>query len=256
VGEDFPDSKSALEAIVKSPHRVPEHAARDKYRHPVETLTFFGIEPNMTVLEAGAGTGWYSDILGPLVAKKGKLIIATLDPDAPLESFAPIIGLRVKLFMARAPEIFGNAKMTIIDPPKKLKLGEPGSVDMVLVFREMHNWVRWEYFPEYVKAIHEVLKPGGVLGVVQHRAKPDAKVEDSANNGYVPEEWLIKQLEAAGFKLEARSEVNANPKDTKDYEEGVWTLPPGYRLGETDRAKYEAIGESDRMTLKFVKPAK
>jgi len=246
-------TKDALTAILQSPHRTPGDADRDKFRHPVETLTFFGIEPTMTVVEVGAGGGWYTEILAPLLAKKGKLILAGFDPKGPEDAMRTAYGVRLQLFLEKSPELFGKIETAIVNPPDKVVLGPEGSADMAIAVREMHNWYRSGEMPAYLKAIHAVLKPGGVFGVVQHRAQPDADPSKSAEKGYLPEAWLVSQIEAVGFKLEGKSEVNANPKDTKDYEEGVWTLPPNYRLGDKDHAKYEAIGESDRMTLKFKK---
>jgi predicted methyltransferase len=247
------NTKAALKAILASPHRTPGHAERDAHRHPLETLTFLGIEPGMTVLEAGAGRGWYSEILAPLLAQKGQFIIVSRDPEGPIDVSGTLYALRVKDFLSKSPELFGKVKTVIVDPPAKVTLGEPGSADMVLAFREMHGWQGRGELEAWLKAIHEVLKPGGTFGVVQHRAKPEATLEELEGKGYLPEQWVIEQVEAAGFKLAAKSEINANPKDTKDYEDGVWTLPPALRLGDKDREKYQAIGESDRMTLKFVK---
>jgi predicted methyltransferase len=246
-------AKQALQAIVASPHRTPGHAERDAHRHPVETLTFLGIQPGMTVVETGAGRGWYTEILAPLLARQGQLVVLSRDPEGPMDVGGTLYALRLQDFLAKSPELYGKVKKQIIDPPATLSMGEPGSADMVLAFREMHNWQRSGHIDAWLKATHEVLKPGGVFGVVQHRAKADANAEDSVDKGYLPEKWVIEKVEAAGFELADRSEINANPKDTKDYEEGVWTLPPALRLGDQDREKYQAIGESDRMTLKFVK---
>ncbi|HLU65960.1 MAG TPA: hypothetical protein VKZ63_06775, partial [Kofleriaceae bacterium] len=252
----FPSAKAALTAILASEHRVPGNSDRDQYRHPVETLTFFGIKPNMTVVEVGSGAGWYTEVLAPLLARDGKLIAVSYDPDGPTDRMVTVYGKRLQLFLQKSPELYGNVQQVAIDPPDKLELGEPGSADMAVAIREMHGWQRRGHMDAYLAAIHAVLKDGGVFGVVQHRAKPDAVAEESAEKGYLPEQWLIDKVESAGFKLAEKSEVNANPKDTKDYEKGVWTLPPNFREGDVDREKYAAIGESDRMTLKFVKVAR
>jgi predicted methyltransferase len=248
--------KRALQAILASPHRVPGNADRDVYRHPVETLMFFGIKPNMTVVEVGAGQGWYSEVLAPFLAKKGKLLIADNDPDGPEDWVGAVYGLRVKAFLAKSPEIFGAVEFVPLHPPDKTSFGPPGSADMVLVTRELHAWYNNKLWDANLAATHEVLKPGGILAIVQHRSKPGMEPAESAKLGYMPEEWVIKAVEQVGFKLQGKSEINANPKDTKDYDKGVWTLPPSYRLGDVDKAKYTAIGESDRMTLKFVKKGK
>ncbi|MCG8423588.1 MAG: methyltransferase [Proteobacteria bacterium] len=254
VKTSYKNTKSALKAILASPHRRPGLPDRDKYRHPTETLTFLGITPGSTVLEVGAGSGWYTEILAPLLAKKGKLLVTGYATEGPEDSFRPVYGVRLRTFLGNSPDLFGKVEVVEVAPPETLALGAANSVDVALAFREMHNWHRRGYLPQYVAEIFKVVKPGGVLGVVQHRAKPGADPKKSAEQGYLPEDWLIKQIEAAGFKLAEKSEINANPKDTKDYPEGVWTLPPALNLKDKDRAKYEAIGESDRMTLKFVKP--
>jgi predicted methyltransferase len=255
VGPRPANFKPAMTAILKSKHRKPGNAARDKHRHPLETLGFFGIAPSMTVLEVGAGEGWYTELIAPLLAKHGKLLVAGPDPETPPGTMRAVAAKRNALMFAKSPEIFGGVQIAPISPPDLLTLGQDGSVDMVLVMREMHNWHRRKLLPGYLAAIHAVLKDKGVLGVEQHRAKPDANADESAEKGYLPEKWLIATIEAAGFKLAARSDLNSNKKDTKDYPEGVWTLPPNFAKGEADKAKYQAIGESDRMTLRFIKVA-
>jgi predicted methyltransferase len=247
------DAKAALQAILASPHRRPENAARDPHRHPLETLTFFGIKPDMTVLEVGAGGGWYTEILAPFLAKKGRYIVTSGNPNGPDDQMSTLSGTRMKLFLESSPELYGKTEVTYVNPDQ-LELAPAGTVDLAIAIREMHGWQRRGVMDKYLAAVFAALKPGGTFGVVQHRAKPDVDPVKSADTGYLPEAWLIETVEKAGFKLVEKSEINANPKDTKDYEGGVWTLPPNYDLGDKDRAKYEAIGESDRMTLKFVKP--
>ena len=256
VGARPADFRPAMAAILRSKHRKPGNAARDKYRHPLETLGFFGIAPSSTVLEIGVGEGWYTELLAPLLAKHGKLMVAGPDPESPAGTMRAVGAKRNALLFAKAPEIFGGVQVAPIAPPDSLSLGPDGAVDVVLVMREMHNWHRNKLLPSYLASIHAVLKDKGVLGIEQHRAKPDANADDSAEKGYLPEKWLIATVEAAGFKLAAKSEINSNKKDTKDYPDGVWTLPPAFAKGDTDKAKYQAIGESDRMTLKFVKVPK
>ena len=255
VGARPADYKPAMIAILKSPIRTPGASARDPYRHPLETLGFFGISPSMTVLEMGMGEGWYTELLAPLLAKHGKLLVAGVDPETPPGTMRAVTAKRVALFFAKAPEIFGTVQIAPIQPPDSLTLGPDGSVDMVLAMREMHNWHRRKAIPKYLAAIHAVLKDKGVLGIEQHRAKADGNADDTAEKGYLPEKWLIATVEAAGFKFAGKSEVNTNKKDTKDYPDGVWTLPPTFAKGDTDKAKFQAIGESDRMTLKFIKVA-
>jgi predicted methyltransferase len=164
-----------------------------------------------------------------------------------------VYGSRQKAWLGKSDDLFGKVTPFQITEPEKLALGAPGSADLVLAIREMHNWQRRGQLEGYLGAIATVLAPGGTFGVVQHRAPADAKAEESAEKGYLPEAWVIAKVEAAGLKLAEKSEINANAKDTKDYEKGVWTLPPNFREGDTDKPKYEAIGESDRMTLRFTK---
>jgi predicted methyltransferase len=206
----------------------------------------------MTVLEFGPGEGWYTTLLAPVLAKKGKLLVTNTDPKGPADERSTFYGQRFQGFLETSPELYGKVETVLIDG-KAPKLPQHGTVDLVILFRELHGMVQNDRTSGWLEALREALKPGGVLVVEQHRAKPDAVPEESAKKGYLPEKWVIATIEAAGFKLAGRSELNANPKDTKDYAEGVWTLPPSYRLGDTDRAKYAAIGESDRMTLKFTK---
>jgi predicted methyltransferase len=251
----FPTGKAAVQAAMAGKHRTAGHADRDKQRHPVETLDFVGFKPTMTVLEYGPGEGWYTELLAPALAKKGKLLVTNTDPNGPADERSTFYGQRFKLFLDKSPELYSKIETIQIDS-KSPKLGLEGVVDMVLLFREMHGMVNDGLLESWLSEMHKSLKPNGVLGIEQHRAKADAAAEESSKKGYLPEKWVIERVEAAGFKLAGKSEVNANPKDTKDYPEGVWTLPPTYRLGDKDREKYTAIGESDRMTLKFVKVAK
>ena len=244
----------ALDAVLKSKVRKPDHPERDAQRHPKETLEFFGLKPTMTVLEYGPGEGWYTEVVAPVLASKGKLLITMTDPNGPADARGTFYGERTKRTLDLLPELYGKVERLVIDP-KKLALGLDGKLDMVLAFRTMHGMVRDNLLTSFLAEVHKALKTGGVLAVEQHRAKPDAKPEESAKQGYLPEDYLIKEIEAAGFKLAGKSEVNANPKDTKDYPEGVWALPPTFRNKDKDREKYAAIGESDRMTLKFTKVA-
>ncbi|KYF73152.1 hypothetical protein BE15_21110 [Sorangium cellulosum] len=255
VAANHPNTGAALRAALKGKHRAPGNAERDAARHPVETLEFFGLKQTSTVLELGAGEGWYTELLAPVLAKKGKLIVTAYDPNGPADSRNTLYGKRVRRLLDKSPDLFGKVEVAVIDRDAP-KLGIEGKVDVVIAIREAHGWHRSGKFDTYVAEAFKALKPGGVFGIVQHRAKPDANPDESAKQGYLPEAWVIQKVESAGFKLGGKSEVNANPKDTKDYPEGVWTLPPNFRLGDKDRARYAAIGESDRMTLKFVKPAR
>jgi predicted methyltransferase len=241
----------AIDSVLASNHRSPENKGRDAFRHPKETLAFFGLKPDMTVVEIAPGGGWYTEILAPLLKDQGKLVLAHADPNAGTYGRRTLGAFLTKL--AGQPDVYGKAEVATFVPGKTLTVA-PGSADMVLTFRNVHNWMGGGQADAAFKQFFAALKPGGVLGVVEHRW-PESGVDDpKGSKGYVKESAVIRMAEAAGFKLAARSEINANPKDTKDYAKGVWTLPPGFAEGDKDRARYAAIGESDRMTLKFVKP--
>jgi predicted methyltransferase len=250
--KSYPSGRAALQAAIAGKHRKPGNADRDKYRHPLETLEFFGFKPTLTVLDVGPGEGWYEELLAPALAAKGKLLTTNTDPNGPPDQRSTFYGQRYKSFLDKAPEIYGKVQTILVDP-KGPSLGLDGTVDLVIVMREVHGMVNGGTLSAWLTSVNKALKTGGVLGIEEHRAKPDADPVESSKKGYVPEKWLIEQVEAAGFKLAGKSEVNANPKDTKDYPEGVWALPPSYSLEAKDHDKYAAIGESDRMTLKFVK---
>ena len=244
----------ALVAAASGPTRKPEERARDAYRHPVETLETFGIRPDMKVVELSPGGGWYTAILAPLLEDNGELAITSADPNGPPDDEGTKLSraLQVRL---QSSEAFAKVKTRTVRAGEPLILGEDGSVDMVVTFRSVHNWVAGDRLGIVLAAVHRVLKTGGVLGVEAHRANAGAPTDKEAadKTGYLPEAFVIAQMEAAGFTLTGKSEVNANPRDTKNHPKGVWTLPPTFELGDTDRARYAAIGESDRMTLKFVK---
>ena len=237
-----------LAAAVAGAHRSEGNRARDTWRHPRETLEFFGIEPTMSVLEVRPGGGWYTEILAPYLREQGHLTAAIPGAEGRRAQYRQAFLDR----QSSRPDVFGRAHAVTFDPPAPIELGEDQSQDMVLTFRNTHNWIGDEGERQAFEAFFRVLRPGGVLGVVQHRAAEGA--DPQAGTGYVPEAYVVEVAQAAGFVLEARSELNANPNDTRDHPEGVWTLPPVYRLGDTDRATYEAIGESDRMTLRFRRP--
>jgi predicted methyltransferase len=244
----------ALDNILADPHRSEVDRARDRYRHPKETLLFFGIRPEMTVLEVWPEPGWYTGIIAPLLRDRGKYYAAVIEPEPGSQHItARLEAYRNKL--ASDPTLYGHATIVTF-PTTGGDVVPPGTVDMVVTFRNLHNWMAEGTASEVFATIFKALKPGGVLGVVEHRGNPALPQDPQAKSGYVTEDYAIKLIEAQGFRLVGTSEVNANPKDTKDYEQGVWTLPPTYRLGDKDREKYAAIGESDRFTLKFEKPAK
>jgi predicted methyltransferase len=245
-----------IDAILAAEHRSAENRARDPYRHPKETLAFFGLAPEQTVIEITPGGGaWYTEILAPFLRDRGKLIAATWDSsaaDAPGYYKRNNETLAAKL--AASPALFDQVELRSFDT-KAPSFGAPASADLVLTFRNVHNWTMDGNDGDYFKGFFDVLKPGGVLGVVEHRANPGTTVEQTKESGYLTEDYVIGLATAAGFVLEEKSEVNANPKDTKDHPEGVWTLPPSFALKDKDREKYAAIGESDRMTLRFRKPS-
>jgi len=248
-------TEEALRAAVASPARKQADRARDSQRHPVETLLFFGLEPGMHVLELWPGRGWYTEILGPVLKERGRLRVTNGDPNGANEQYARM-AREYEEWLAANEARLGKMSVVRVAPPEQLSLGALGSYDLILTFRNNHSWLNGGYHDAIYREAFRALKPGGVLGVVQHRAPAGADVAASAKQGYVPEAAVIAAAEAAGFTLGARSEVNANPHDTKDYPKGVWTLPPNFAEGDKDRERYAAIGESDRMTLRFVKPKK
>ncbi|MBD2175147.1 class I SAM-dependent methyltransferase [Nostoc sp. PCC 7120 = FACHB-418] len=251
------DGTTTLQSILSSSHRSEENRQRDKYRHPTQTLSFFGLRPDMTVVELWPGSGWYTEILAPYLAAKGQLIVTNF---APNDSKIPTVVFQQKLATAfqqkleANKEVFGKIRVALINPPQELTLAPDNSVDMVVTFRNIHNWVNAGYAEQVYAAAYKALKPGGILGVEEHRAKPGISLQESIKTGYMSEDGVIAAVEKVGFKLVGKSEINANPQDTKDYPGGVWALPPTLRQGQKDRQRLVAIGESDRMTLKFIKP--
>ncbi|PRC93831.1 class I SAM-dependent methyltransferase [Solimicrobium silvestre] len=244
----------ALQTAIDGAHRSDVNKSRDAARHPKEVLQFFGITPTMTVVELMPGAGWYTEILAPYLKPQGQLIEALQDPVSESEygrnSYA-----KFQKKLNDNPAVFDKVKTAIFEPPVKLNFAPNNSVDMVLTFRNIHNWAISgdENMKQLFKHVYSSLKTGGVFGVVDHRL-PAGKVQDAnASTGYVSEAYVIKLAESVGFKLVAKSEINANPKDTADHKGGVWALPPTYANKDADRQSYADIGESDRMTLKFVK---
>ena len=235
-------------------HRSDNNKARDQYRHPAETLEFFGIKDGMTVMEIWPGGGWYTEILAPAMRDHGALIIATWDPQVEGQpSYRYELPKKMEENFAQHPEVYDQVTFEYFSPPGSPSLGEAESLDVIVTFRNTHGWVNGGLAQDIFNEFARVLKPGGILGVVQHRAEEGADPKVSAKKGYVSEA-AVKEIAAnAGFEFMAGSEINANPKDTRDHSEGVWTLPPSYRLGDVDKEKYAAIGESDRMTLRFRK---
>jgi len=245
----------AISEAVDNAFRDPNNVARDASRNPLETLSFFGVTDTQTVLEIYPGGGWYAEILVPLLREKGQYIGAIINPASASNERAQAYyaeqGANLRAKFAANEEAYGQPTLIEVDVNNPV-FGEPGTVDTVLTFRNVHNWLMAGTAPAMFEGFYDVLKPGGVLGVVEHRASAD--VPEGDRSGYVGQAQTIALAEAAGFVLEEASEINANPADTKDHEAGVWSLPPTLRLGDKDREKYEAIGESDRMTLRFRKP--
>ncbi|WP_226668909.1 class I SAM-dependent methyltransferase [Microbulbifer aggregans] len=241
-----------LQKAIAAETRSPANAARDVYRHPEETLTFFQVQPEMTVVEIWPGGGWYSEILAPLMHDKGTYYAAHFDKTAPgyfkksRENFEEKIKDK--------ESVYSDVILTEFIPGGDAEIAPAGSADAVLTFRNVHNWMNQDKEAEAFKTFYDTLKPGGVLGVVEHRAKPGTSREDMVKSGYVTQDYVIGLAEKAGFVLEEASEINANAKDTANHPKGVWTLPPSLGLGDEDKSKYLAIGESDRMTLRFRKP--
>jgi predicted methyltransferase len=249
------DGARALDQAIAGAHRTPAFRERDRYRHPKETLLFFGFRPDMHVAEVWPGDGWYTEILAPALRDKGRYYAGHYGVDEKLSDYRRNRRQAYLDRLAKQPQLYDKVVVTGILPPAHVELAPRGSLDLVLTFRNVHNWAT-DFGNEqaFFNAFYDALKPGGVLGVVEHRARPGTSMENMKKSGYMTEEYVIGLAEKAGFRLAGKSEVNANPKDTKDWPEGVWTLPPALRLGQVDRAKYLAIGESDRATLKFVKP--
>lgn len=255
--QDAPQFDSAISTALAGEWRSPENKARDQFRHPRQTLQFFGVSPEKTVVEITPGGGWYTEVLAPMLKDRGRYVAvlndATKLPNERSQAFYGKMNATLKTRIADNAAVFGTPTFVEIDPAAPV-LGESGSADTVLTFRNVHNWVMADQEAAMFEAFFEVLKPGGVLGVVEHRAQPDAELEKIKKSGYLTEAYVINLALKAGFVLDARSEINANPKDTKDYPGGVWTLPPTLSQKDKDREKYLAIGESDRMTLRFKKP--
>ncbi len=244
-------SSLTLSELVEAPHRDPRNIARNAARHPVETLEFFGLEPDMTVLEILPALGWYTEILAPFLADRGRLYLAHFSPDGLLPYMPRVLEMfEDRLVNERA--LFAGVITRHINPPHEVSIAPADSVDLALTFRNVHNWIMADAEADYFTCFFKALKPGGVLGVVEHRAPQGASMESMRTTGYVTEAYVKEVAAAAGFEFEAASEINANPADTAMHPDGVWSLPPFLRSGKTD--PYLSIGESDRMTLRFRKP--
>lgn len=248
-------ARVSLDAAIDGSQRSERARARDVYRHPEATLAFFDLAPTQTVLEIAPGGGWYTDILAPYLHDAGHLYeaqyISTSAESASAERSGDAAYLRK---LASAPTLYGHVVVGTLRAGEFAGFDAHGRFDRVLTFRNIHNWIKDGQLDANLRAFYRALKPGGELGVVEHRARPGTTLQQMIDTGYVTEAFVIEHAQAAGFVLAARSEINANARDTKDYPHGVWALPPSYAGGEADRARYAAIGESDRMTLRFIKP--
>ena len=245
-------AQDSLAKLLSAPHRSERNVVRDPFRHPVESLVFFGVRAESVVVEILPGSGgYYMELLAPFLQARGRYIAANRDETA----VSPYKEDHQKLLdrLKAEPALYGKVVVTKFNAGLH-DIAPPGSADFVLTFRNLHNWIERGEVEGALRAFHKALKPGGVLGVVDHRGRTDQTQEAQMKSGYVREDYAIAIIEKAGFRLASRSGVNDNMKDTKDHPEGVWTLPPTYRLKDQDRAKYAAIGESDRFTLRFVKP--
>jgi predicted methyltransferase len=246
----FAATDSALSSAISNPSRSAKAVARDKVRHPSAELTFFGIKPDMTVVELWHGGGYWTDILGPYLAAHGTYYVALNPPGNPEEDGE---NKKLREHLAAEKARVGTVHETQLGAGH-FEIAPPGSADMVLTFRNLHNWMEEGYAEQALKACFTALKPGGVLGFEEHRASNAKPQDPKAKSGYVRQDYVIELAKKVGFVLDGSSEIDANPKDTKDYPQGVWSLPPTLAEGQTNRDKYLAIGESDNMVLKFRKP--
>jgi len=249
------DAETLIDSALTGNHRSDANKARDKFRHPKETLLFFGLKPDMTVVEVWPSAGWWTEILAPVLQERGRYYAAWYATQA--KGAPDFLKEREKGFdamIAGSPALYGKVIKTALLAPDYVDIAPKGSADMVLTFRNVHNWAKAGNADAMFRTFYDVLRPGGVLGVKDHRANPDTSFTKQVETGYMTEAWVIETAQKAGFRFANKSDINANPRDTKDHPSGVWTLPPTLSLREKDREKYVAIGESDRMTLKFIKP--
>lgn len=257
-----PDSRlqERVIAALDGEHRSTESRTRDDARKPAETLAFWGLQPDMTVVEVWPGGGWYTEILAPVLRDEGTLIAAGF-PDEPTPAWRAAMVRQYQEKLAAHPQVYDRVHVVPFDPPSLTQLAEPGSADMVILSRHFHNFIRNDIVDDVLNAARDALRPGGILAVVQHRAQPDAIPEKEKRTGYVREQWLIDTVEAAGFTLDASSPLHHNPRDSRDHEDGVWALAPSLRScqgldgpqRDTCVSTFSLIGESDRMTLRFIR---
>lgn len=247
--------QSALDAAIAGSQRSALNKARDVYRNPKETLLFFGFRPDMTVVEIWPDMGWFAEILAPALRENGRYVAARYAVNHRTSTSGRRSGDAVfEAKMKAYPAAYDRVVLSELAQPDRLAMVPPGTADMVLSFRSVHVWAYGGYEDEMFKAAFDALKSGGVFGVTDHRAPADWSRSRQVNSGYMSEAFVIAAAQKAGFRLDGKSEVSANPKDTKEYSKGVWALPPSLANGDSEREKYLTIGESDRMVLKFVKP--
>ena len=250
--------KAKLESILNSSHRTAESKERDEFRHPKEVFSFFDIKPTDKVLEVWPGNGWYTEILGPYLKEDGELVAATFstmnqNSSDKRKAFWSKVALEYREKVSDT-DIYGDITFTELDPPEALKVAEPNSVDLALIIRSLHIWDENGDLLTGLQAVFDAIKPGGTLGIIQHRADSISDISAMAAEGYLGQDYVISAAQKIGFQFVDSSEVNSNPRDTKDYPRGVYTLPPTLAMGALDQDLYLSIGESDRMTLKFIKP--
>ena len=243
-------SAMTLDEVIAGDHRSAEDKARDQYRHPKETLEFFGLKKDMTVVELTPGAGgWYQQILAPYLRDEGVYYGASYDPESPRDYYQRALK-KEKERLASRPDLYGKARMTVLAAPDHVDIAPAGSADMVLTFRNYHNWAMGGQEKAVLAAAFKALKPGGIFGITDHR-----RANPKERSGYINPEDVKAVAREVGFEFVASSEINANPKDVGDHERGVWTLLPSLRGNPADHDRIKAIGESDRFTLKFRKPA-
>ena len=243
------DTAALLDKVLTGDHRSEANKGRDKYRHPKETLLFFGLKPDMTVVEITPGGGWYTEVLAPVMRERGQFYGAIYQVTDSSPEIIKRLDTMYRGLLSAKPDLYNKVQVSVFNPQAPV-FAPAGSADMVLTFRNVHNWAKAGSIDAMFKGFHDALKPGGVLGVVEHRAKPGTSFQKQIDSGYMTEEYVLEVAQKAGFKLVNKSEINANPKDTADHPGGVWNLPPNLRgVADADKPKYQAIGESDRMTL-------
>jgi predicted methyltransferase len=242
---------SALTAALADSHRTPRFIERDAVRHPAAELEFLGLRPDQTVVEISPGGGYWTEILAPYLRPHGTYYVAVPpagDPEAP-----PPGKDKYRAKLSANPELYDRIRLSELGKDH-FQVAPAGSAYLIVTFRNLHNWMDAGYAEKALAGFYQALKPGGILGIEDHRGRNDQPQDPKADSGYVRQDYAIELARKAGFELVATSELLANPRDTKDWPKGVWTLPPTLTLGDQDRAKYVAIGEADNFLLKFRKP--